>query len=124
MTVLPVVPAGGALVLAVSPCTCTHDHLVVQPGHLFRDVPEGASVPADPTDPRAAAEKAARDLLLTLASLPRPSALRVAEAEAGLACLILVWPYGEVMPTAGAERRRRSGGGRADCKADVVEVMR
>jgi hypothetical protein len=82
------------------------------------------AVPADPPDPRAAAERAARDLLRTLSDCPTPPTLRVAEAEGQLACLILVWRAAQLMPTVGAERRRRSGEKRAGCKQDIVEVLR
>lgn len=41
-----------------------------------------------------------------------------------MACLIQVWNAAGAMPTAGAERRKRSGGGRGDCRRDVVEVVR
>ncbi|HJZ54698.1 MAG TPA: hypothetical protein VKE74_07045 [Gemmataceae bacterium] len=76
-----------------------------------------------PSDPREAVERAARDLLRSLADLPHPLTLRVADAEGQVACLILVWNAAQVMPTVGAERRRRAGCGRADCKKDIVEVV-
>jgi hypothetical protein len=41
-----------------------------------------------------------------------------------VACLIQVWDAARRMPTVGAERRRRASGGRAGCKADIVEVVR
>ena len=77
-----------------------------------------------PTDARAVVARAAHDLLRSLADLPEPPTLRVAEAEGGIACLVLVWNAAEVMPTAGAERRRRVGRGRAECQTDIVDVLR
>jgi hypothetical protein len=77
-----------------------------------------------PTDARALVQRAAHDLLRSLAALPEPPTLRVAEAEAGIACLVLVWNAAEVMPTAGAERRRRVGRGRAECQADILDALR
>jgi hypothetical protein len=77
-----------------------------------------------PPDQRTVAERAARALLLALADLPGPTALRVAEAEGRLACLILVWDSAQAMPVAAAERRRRAVGGRAECKRDIVMVLR
>ena len=53
---------------------------------MFRFVPEVQSVVS--ADPRAAVEKAARELLRALAELPAPPTLRVAEVEGGVACLI------------------------------------
>ncbi|MDB5308079.1 MAG: hypothetical protein JWO38_2281 [Gemmataceae bacterium] len=82
-------------------------------------------MPTDSSEPRTVLESAARDLLRALADNPIPlTGLRVAEADGGLACLILVWDATRAMPVAGAERRRRAGGGRAGCKEDVVEVVR
>lgn len=75
-------------------------------------------------DPRAAVERAARDLLRALAELPTPPTLRVAEVEGGVACLIQVWAASRLMPSVGAERRRRATGGRAECKADVLAVVK
>src|SRR5262249_22959373 len=75
------------------------------------------------TDPRAVVESAARDLLRALAEQGKPANLRVAEADGQLACLILVWNAAQAMPTVGAERRRRVGK-RADCKQDIIEVVR
>jgi hypothetical protein len=73
---------------------------------------------------RAALERAARELLRSLAGLPKPDAgVRVADAEGGLACLVLVWPAGGTMLTAAAERRRARGG-RERCRSDIVEVVR
>jgi hypothetical protein len=54
--------------------------------------------------------------------LPTPPTVRVADAERRVACLIQVWDSSLLMPTAGAERRRRAKGGRTECKADIVEV--
>jgi hypothetical protein len=51
-------------------------------------------------DARSVVEETARELLRALAGLPRASALRVAEADGGLACLIQVWPAAEMMPAA------------------------
>jgi hypothetical protein len=48
----------------------------------------------------------------------------VADGEGRVAGLILVWNAGQVMPTVGAERRRRSGEKRAECKQDIIEVLR
>ena len=77
-----------------------------------------------PADPRAAVERAARDLLLALAEFSAPPTLRVAAAEGRVACLIQVWDAARAMPTAGAERvRRRTTGGRVGCKADIVAVV-
>lgn len=74
---------------------------------------------------RAVVGSAAIDLLRTLADQPiPPTGLRVAEAEGKIACLIQVWDATRAMPVAGAERRRRAGGGRVECKQDVVEVVR
>jgi hypothetical protein len=76
------------------------------------------------TDPRATVESAARELLRVLAELPVPPALRVAEVDGRVACLIQVWDAGRLMPTVGAERRRRASGGRVGCKADILEVVK
>jgi hypothetical protein len=77
-----------------------------------------------PTDHRAALERAARDLLRSLAELPKPRrGLRLVDADGGLACLILVWNAARDMPTAAGERRRRAGGGREQCKTDILEVV-
>jgi hypothetical protein len=51
-------------------------------------------------------------------------AVRVADAEGRIACLILVWDTSRMIPTVGAERRRRAGGGRKGLQEDIVEVMR
>jgi hypothetical protein len=75
-----------------------------------------------PTDPRVAAENAAKELLRALADLPSPPRLRVADTEGKLACLILVWDPSEVMPQVGAEQTRKAG--RLDeCKQEVVGVV-
>ena len=76
-----------------------------------------------PSTPRAAVELAARELLRSLAALPTPPTLRVADADGELACLILVWNAAQPMPTVGGERRRRVSGGRAGCKEDIVAVV-
>lgn len=52
-----------------------------------------------------------------------PATLRVVDSEGGVACLIQVWGAARMMPTAGAERRRRRGG-REGGTADIVEVVR
>jgi Fe2+ or Zn2+ uptake regulation protein len=41
-----------------------------------------------------------------------------------MACLILVWDSAKEMPTIRSERRRQTGGVRATCKADIIEVIR
>ncbi|WP_439628234.1 hypothetical protein [Gemmata sp.] len=71
-----------------------------------------------PTTPRAAVE-AARALVESLAPLRTPPTVRVADAEEGVACLVLVWDAKRAMPTV----RWRSPGGRTGCKADVVAVV-
>jgi hypothetical protein len=74
---------------------------------------------------RSLAEAKARELLRALAALPHgPARLRLAEAEGGLTCLLQVWPSNEMMPVASAERRRRAGGGRVQCRQDVLAVVR
>ena len=73
---------------------------------------------------RAAVERAARDLLRVLAERPHAPTLRVAEVEGEVACLIQVWSARQMMPTVGAERRRRGTGGRAECKEDILDVVR
>ena len=89
---------------------------------MFRFVPgRGEAVT---TDPRTTVESAARELLRVLAALPEPPTLRVADADGRVACLIQVWDAARLMPTAGSERRRRTRGGRAGCKADILEVVR
>ncbi len=55
---------------------------------------------------------------------PKGLAVRVADAEGRIACLILVWDTSRMIPTVGAERRRRAGGGRKGLQEDIVEVMR
>jgi hypothetical protein len=76
-------------------------------------------------DARSVVEEKARELLRTLADLPRtPAALRVAEADGGLACLIQVWPAGEIMPSIAIERKRRVSGARARCREAVLDVVR
>lgn len=90
----------------------------MQPGDVFRYFPRGDVK----TDPRAAVESAVRDLLRVLAALPKAPTLRVADAEGDVACLVQVWHAGGMMPT-GVERRRRSGGGREECRKDVLDVV-
>src|SRR5262249_24756356 len=76
------------------------------------------------TDARSVVEEKARELLRTLAELSvRVGPLREAEVEGGLACLIQVWPAGEVMPVASAERRRRAKGTREQCRKDVLGAV-
>jgi hypothetical protein len=75
-------------------------------------------------DPRSAVERAVRELLRVLAKLPVPPTVRVAEVDGRVACLIQVWDARRLMPTAGAERKRRASGGRTECKADIVEVVK
>jgi hypothetical protein len=78
-----------------------------------------------PTDPRAAVEAAARDLLRTLAQLEVPRPVRVSEVGEGvpLACLIQVWDPQRLMPTARDERRTRDPGRRARCKQDIIDLL-
>lgn len=91
--------------------------------YVFRSVP--VPLGADMTlDPRATVEAAARELLQLLSQLPNPPTLRVADADGKVACLIQVWNATQCMPTAGAERRKRSTGGRAECKADIKDVVK
>lgn len=49
--------------------------------------------------------------------------MRVTDANGEIACMILVWRAAEVMPTA-AGARGRATGGRAGCRADILEVVR
>jgi hypothetical protein len=88
---------------------------------VFRFVPRQVS--AVTTDARTAVEKAARELLQALTDLPTPPTLRVADAAGQVACLIQVWDTSLLMPT-GAERRKRALQGRAECKEDIVEVVK
>ena len=76
-------------------------------------------------DARSLVEEMVRGLLRALAdSSVGLAPLRVAEAEGGLACLIQVWPAGGLMPAVAAERRRRISGARAQCREDVLAVVR
>jgi hypothetical protein len=93
----------------------------VQRGTSSRSFPCWRSVVS--TDPRTAVERAARELLRLLAELPSPPTLRVAEVDGPVACLIQVWNSSLLMPTIGAERKRGAPGRRAECKADIVEVV-
>lgn len=77
-----------------------------------------------PTDPRAAVQAAARELLRSLSALPSRTPLRVVEADCGLACLIQVWDASGSMPTVAAERRSRTAGRRAGCRQDILAVIR
>ncbi len=88
---------------------------------MFRSVPTCVVIVT--TNPRAAVENAARELLRALANMPIPPTLRVADVEGRVACLIMVWNADQLMPTAGAERKRRPKGVRAECKAHIVEVI-
>ena len=45
------------------------------------------------------------------------------EVEAGVACLVIVWPAAQLMPTARAERKQTRGG-RAACKQNILDVVR
>jgi hypothetical protein len=76
-----------------------------------------------PVDPRTAVARAARELLGTLAELTDPPTVRVTDASGRFACLILVWDAAAMMPTAAAERRTAPGG-RAECRADILAVIR
>jgi hypothetical protein len=76
-----------------------------------------------PVDPRTAVARAARELLGFLAELAEVPTLRVADADGGVACLIQVWKVPGRMPTAAGERRQASGG-RAECRADILAVIR
>ncbi|VTT98991.1 unnamed protein product [Gemmataceae bacterium] len=69
--------------------------------------------------PRSTVEAAARALVESLSGLKAPPTVRVTDAEEGVACLVLVWDARQAMPTV----RWRSPGGRAGCKADVLEVI-
>src|SRR4051794_28786379 len=75
-------------------------------------------------EPREEVERLARELVAALAEFPAPPTLRVADAEGRVACLIQVWDAKQLMPTVGAERKRRVKGARAGCRADIVEVVR
>lgn len=76
-----------------------------------------------PEAPRVVVERAAHELLGKLAELTEPPTVRVTDASGRFACLILVWDAARVMPTAAAERRL-SPGGRAECRADILAVIR
>src|SRR5687768_3282367 len=95
----------------------------MQRADLFRSVPGLSRRGAVETDPRVAVENAVRDLLRVLAALPKAPTLRVADAEGEVACLVQVWHTGGMMPT-GSERRRRNGGGREECRKDVMDAVR
>lgn len=72
------------------------------------------------TNPRAAIQTAARDLLRLLSVLPSRSKFRVAEADGRLACLIQVWDTAGPMPVV----ERRSRGERSGCKQDILAALR
>ncbi len=76
-----------------------------------------------PEDPRAVVERTAHELLRTLTELTNPPRLRVTGASGELACMILVWDTSGMMPTAVGERSRGTGG-RAECRADILAVIR
>jgi hypothetical protein len=76
-----------------------------------------------PEDPHAVLRQTARELLGKLVELTDPPALRVADADRGVACLIQVWRVPGKMPTATDERKQASGG-RAGCRADILAVIR
>src|SRR5687768_5959550 len=102
---------------------CTPDHVLMQTGNVFRFVPSWV-LPVS-TEPRAAVQRLAQELLNELASLPDGRrSMRVAEAVEGLACLVLVWPADGRIPTARSEGRTRKSGGRGQCRSDVVAAVR
>lgn len=75
------------------------------------------SVPGPvPMDPRETVKAAAAALIRDLTALPQP--VRVTDAGGGLACMILVWPAGEAMPTL------RRGGRRSGCRGDLLAAVR
>jgi hypothetical protein len=74
-----------------------------------------------PVDARAAAQRAARELLGVLAELTEAPTLRVTDADGRLACLIQVWGVPGMMPTAAGQRRKT--GGRAECRADILAAV-
>lgn len=72
---------------------------------------------------RAAVERAARELLRAVAELPpHEGGVRVAEVEGLVGCLIQVWRTSRPMPTLRGEQP--ASGGRAECRADILEVVR
>jgi len=71
-------------------------------------------------EPRAVVEAAVRSLLTSLGELAEP--VRVTDTTGQVACLILVWPAGESMPS--TDRLPRDGGHRAECKQDILRVVR
>jgi hypothetical protein len=77
-----------------------------------------------PADPRAIIENAARSLLAALGECRQPPTLRVAEVDGRFACLIQVWDSAEAMPMIGPERRLRPNTARAECKNDILGVIR
>src|SRR5206468_487484 len=87
-------------------------------------VPRCSGGPPVPTqNPREAVERAARELLRNLVECEGPGAVRVTDAEGRWACLIQAWDTSRAMPVASAERRVRTSH-RAECKQDVVEMIR
>jgi hypothetical protein len=75
-----------------------------------------------PPNPRTSAEHLAHELLALLAELTDPPTLRVMAVSGRVGCLIQVWDTATMMPTAALERRPFPGG-RAGCRADVLEVV-
>ena len=73
---------------------------------------------------RGEVERAARELVRVLSGRGGTGPVRVAEVEGEVACLIQVWDAREMMPTVGAERRRRVSGARSQCRDDVLAVVR
>jgi hypothetical protein len=103
---------------------------------MFRYVPPGVPVTA-PTNanpsPRAVTERRAAELLHELVGLAvGTTRLRVAASVNGLACLVQVWSAGSMLPTVREESavpvapvaRKRTRGGREQCRADVLAAVR
>ena len=70
-----------------------------------------------PSDARSVAERAVRDLLRALAGVSGPTALRVADKDGRLACLLVVWDADRVMPVGDSHR----GGARSAPKETVAQ---
>lgn len=80
-----------------------------------------------PTPPRAVVARYASELLRELATRAGGTGpVRVTDAAGGLACMVLVWPAGAVMPTSRGEQPtpKKAGGGREQCRADVLTAVR
>ncbi len=76
-----------------------------------------------PSTPRGVVNRWAENLLRELATHPDAGvAIRSVATSGGLACLVLVWPVGEKMPTARGEQGKKSGG-RERCRADILAVI-